>query len=140
MEAWLAEHEGELHVTALPFLDRFELLPWYAACDWIAIPSFYDGLPNVLVEATALGIPLLAARAGGMADVLDDGRTALLFEPGDEAGCAWTLQRAARLDEARRREMGEACRALAEAEFDAELETSRYVEALAPTVRLAARG
>ena len=26
-------------VTTLPFLDRFELLPWYAACDWIAIPS-----------------------------------------------------------------------------------------------------
>ncbi len=102
MEAWLREHEGELQVTALPFLDRFELLPWYAACDWIAIPSFYDGLPNVLVEAAALGIPMLAARAGGMVDVLEDGRTAFLFDPGDEARCAWALQRAARLDEAAR--------------------------------------
>ena len=44
MEAWLAEHE--LEHTTLPFLDRFELLPWYAACDWLAIPSFYDGLPE----------------------------------------------------------------------------------------------
>ena len=57
MEAWLAEHE--LEHTALPFLDRYELLPWYAACDFLAIPSFYDGLPNVLVEAAALGVPLL---------------------------------------------------------------------------------
>ena len=61
------------------------------------LPSFYDGLPNVLVEAAALGVPLLASRAGGMADVLEDGRTALLFEPGDEAGCSWALERAVRV-------------------------------------------
>ncbi len=133
LETWLSEHEGELSVTTLPFLDRFELLPWYAACDWIAIPSFYDGLPNVLVEAAALGIPMLAARAGGMVDVLEDGRTAFMFDPGDEARCAWAIQRAARLDEERRREMGEACRALAATGLDAELEVTRYVEALTET-------
>jgi glycogen(starch) synthase len=130
MEAWLATHAVE-H-TALPFLDRFELLPWYAACDWIAIPSFYDGLPNVLVEAAALGIPLIAARAGGMADVLSE-RTALLFDPGDEARCALALHRAASLDEPTRLRMGEACRRLAERELDGELELTRYVEALAQT-------
>ncbi len=143
MEAWLAEHE--LSFTVLPFLDRFDLLPWYAACDWIAIPSFYDGLPNVLVEAAALGVPMIAARAGGMADVLADGRTALLFDPGDEGRCAWALQRAAALGETERQAMGAACRALAEADLDAELETSRYVQALvesragAAAVRRAAR-
>jgi glycogen(starch) synthase len=131
LEAWLGEHE--LPFTALPFLDRFELLPWYAACDWIAIPSFYDGLPNVLVEAAALGVPMLAARAGGMVDVLDDGRTAFLFDPGDEARCAWAIQRAARLDEEGRLEMGAACRALAERELDGELEITRYVDALTET-------
>jgi glycogen(starch) synthase len=133
MEAWLAEHEGALAYTALPFLDRYELLPWYAACDWLAIPSFYDGLPNVLTEAAALGVPMLAARAGGMIDVLDDGRTAFLFDPGDEARCAWALQAAARLDEERRLEMSAACRKLAETELDADLEIDRYVQALAET-------
>ena len=83
MEAWLAEHE--LEHTALPFLDRYELLPWYAACDFIAIPSFYDGLPNVLVEAAALGVPLIASRVDGMADVLTDGETALPVRPGRRA-------------------------------------------------------
>jgi glycogen(starch) synthase len=77
-----------------------------------------------------LGVPMLASRVGGMADVLEDGRTALLFEPGDEAGCIWALQRAARLSEPERSVLGEACRALAETELDAELETARYVEAL----------
>ena len=36
MDAWLAEHS--LDHTLLPFLDRHELLPWYAACDFVAIP------------------------------------------------------------------------------------------------------
>jgi glycogen(starch) synthase len=133
MEDWLAIHGGEISHTALPFLDRFELLPWYAACDWLAIPSFYDGMPNVLVETMALGIPLLASRTGGMADALEHGRTALLFDPGDEAGCAWALQRAAALDEHEREAMGAACAAFAEHELDMELEVSRYVDALGDT-------
>ena len=130
MEQWLQDHDGELAFTMLPFLDRYELLPWFAACDWIAIPSFYDGLPNVLIEAAALGIPMIASRTGGMADVLGDGETALLFEPGDEAGCAWALQRAAQMPAAERARLGEACRALAASELTAQLESARYVEAL----------
>jgi glycosyltransferase involved in cell wall biosynthesis len=85
-------------------------------------------MPNVLVEAAALGIPLIAARTGGMADVLEDGETALLFDPGDEAGCIWTLGRAAASDDVRRAEMG-----AGRARAGAELETERYLEALAQT-------
>jgi glycogen synthase len=133
MEEWLQAHGEEIRFTLLPFLDRYELLPWYAACDWVAIPSFYDGLPNVLIEAAALGVPMLAARVGGMADVLNDERTALLFEPGDEAGCSWALQRAARMNESERGALGEACLELADSELDAELETARYIEALNET-------
>jgi glycosyltransferase involved in cell wall biosynthesis len=134
MESRLADaSSSELRFTVLPFLDRFELLPWYAACDWLAIPSFYDGLPNVLVESAALGIPLLAARVGGMADVLEDGRTALMFEPGDEAGCALALHRALDLKGTQRAAIGAACRALAESELDGELEIDRYIDALTDT-------
>ena len=110
MDAWLREHDGAISYTLLPFLDRYELLPWYAACDWIAIPSFYDGLPNVLMEAAALGIPLIASRAGGMADVLRDDSSGLLFEPGDEVGCAAALQRAALMPPSERARLGNACR------------------------------
>ena len=130
MDAWLSEHDGAISYTLLPFLDRYELLPWYAACDWIAIPSFYDGLPNVLMEAAALGIPLIASRAGGMADVLRDDISGLLFEPGDEVGCAAALQRAALMPPSERARLGNACRELAASELSAELESSRYIDAL----------
>lgn len=131
MQEWLEAHREEVAVTLLPFLDRYELLPWYAACDWVAIPSFYDGLPNVLVEAAALGIPVVASRVGGMADVLQDGENALLFAGGDEAGCAVALARALNMDESERRRLGERCRTMARRELDAELEADRYVQALA---------
>jgi hypothetical protein len=67
-----------------------------------------------------------------MADVLSD-RTALLFDPGDEARCALALHRAAHLDEAQRLQMSVACRRLAESELDGELELTRYAQALADT-------
>ena len=139
MEAWLAEHD-ELEHTALPFLDRYELLPWYAACDFLAIPSFYDGLPNVLVEAAALGVPMIASRVDGMADVLVDGETAFLFDPGDEPRAAWALQRAAHLDAAGRERMADACRELARTTLDGDREIAHYIEALTQTAdgRLAA--
>lgn len=138
MEAWLAEHE--LEHTTLPFLDRYELLPWYAACDFLAIPSFYDGLPNVLVEAAALGVPMIASRVDGMADELVDGETALLFDVGDEPHAAWALQRAARLDAAGRERMADACRTLARTTLAGDREIASYVEALTQTheTRLAA--
>jgi hypothetical protein len=63
---------------------------------------------------------------------LDD-RTALLFDPGDEARCALALRQAVVLEEPARRRMGAACRRMAQRELDGELEISRYVQALAET-------
>lgn len=56
-----------------------ELIANYLSCDAIAIPSIYDGMPNVLFEAGVLGIPIIASKAGGLPDVLDD-TNAFLFE------------------------------------------------------------
>jgi glycosyltransferase involved in cell wall biosynthesis len=80
--------------STFPFLDRYELLTVYAACDVVALPSFYDGLPNVALEAAALGIPLLASDAGGLADLVD-GSIGFRFAAGDAAGCREAVHRAA---------------------------------------------
>ena len=74
---------NNLSVSHIPFLERHQLVPYYLACDCLAIPSFYDGTPNVLLEAGALGVPILAANTGGMKDILAHGQNALLFPPGD---------------------------------------------------------
>jgi len=126
---WLREHEAVLPVTHLPFCDRFELLPYYAAADLIAIPSFYDGMPNVLLEAVALGRPLLASDAGGMPDVLEQ-RSALLFPAGDSAGCRRALMTAAEADAAELAAMAAQARARALTEFDVSHEVARYLRVL----------
>lgn len=126
--AFLEANREGLHYSHLPFVDRFNLLPWYAACDFIAIPSFYDGTPNVLVEGTALGIPMLASRAGGMGDHLVDGVHGFTFTPGDPHECRYALHRAAIATDWELRQFSAACRTLALQEFDSLTEAARYVD------------
>ncbi len=61
---WLEQREAELSFTLLPFLDRYDLIPYFTACDYAVLPSFYDGMPNTMLEAMAMGLPLIAADTG----------------------------------------------------------------------------
>lgn len=54
-----------------------------AATDILCHPSLTDGLPNSLVEAMSMGLPVVASRVGGIPEVVEDGTTGLLVEPHD---------------------------------------------------------
>ena len=60
------------------------LLP---ALDILAIPSLYEGMPNVALEAMAAGLPVVGTRVGGTPEVIIDGETGLLVPASD----AWAL-------------------------------------------------
>ncbi|MBI4169317.1 MAG: glycosyltransferase [Acidobacteria bacterium] len=67
-----------------------------AALDLFALPSLWEGLPQALLEAMALSLPVVAARATGVADVVSDGETGLLVparHPAALAGAAISLLR-----------------------------------------------
>jgi len=59
----------------------------------VAIPSLYEPFGIVALEALAAGAPLVATRTGGLAEILGDGRTALLVEPDDPTAAAGALAR-----------------------------------------------
>jgi len=139
MLAHLQSIESSVSWTHVPFVDRFELLPYYAACDAVVIPSLYDGMPNVLLEAGALGVPPIASTAGGMADLLEEGENALTFAPGDVHECRRALVEAATLPIEALRGMGERLRATVLRDFHHELEASRYVKVLTETAVRAAQ-
>jgi glycosyltransferase involved in cell wall biosynthesis len=61
---------------------------YYEAMDVFALTSRSEGIPQALLEASAAGVPAVAARVGGVPEVIDDGRTGLLFPSGDEAALA----------------------------------------------------
>lgn len=64
----------------------------YAAV--LAFPSFMEGMPNVVLEAMAAGVPVVAFDIPPVREVTDGGRFAALVEPGDTAGLAEAIMRA----------------------------------------------
>lgn len=132
---WLNPHKSEIAHTVYPFTDRYDLLAHYPACDLVVIPSLYDGLPNVLLEAMSLGIPLLASTAGGIADVAVDGQHGFLFDPGDPHDCRRAITLASAAPEAELERMGAEARVLVRASLDSRIETERYLAVLRETER-----
>jgi len=106
--------------------------------DVVALPSLWEGLPNVMIEALAAGRCVVATAVDGTPEVVEDGRTGLLVPPRDRRALAAALARLLD-DEPLRRRMGAAGRARVEREFRMERmveETARvYRELAAPANR-----
>ena len=66
---------------------------WFNAADLVCLPSYNEGLPNVLLEAMACGIPCVATRVGGIPEAISEA-TGELVEPRDPAALAEALARA----------------------------------------------
>jgi glycosyltransferase involved in cell wall biosynthesis len=63
-----------------------------AAADLLALPSWAEGTPNVVLEALASGRPVVASRVGGIPDLLVEGHTGLLVSPRDPEDLARGLR------------------------------------------------
>jgi len=80
-----------------------------AEANAFVLASVFEGRPNVVLEAMAAGLPVVASRIDGVTELVEDNVTGLLFEAGDLAGLAKRLRRLAE-DEALRRRLGAAGR------------------------------
>jgi glycosyltransferase involved in cell wall biosynthesis len=106
-----------------------------AASDLLVLPSRYEGMPNVVLEAMRSRKPVVATAAPGTTELVIDGQTGRLVPIGDARALAAALRDAIR-DPGARRRWGEAGRARVEAEFGAE----RMVERFAGLYERLARG
>jgi glycosyltransferase involved in cell wall biosynthesis len=90
--------------------------PFYHAMQVFALTSRSEGMPQALLEACIAGVPVVASRVGGIPEVIEQDRTGILFESGDETGLAAALTRLLS-EPAQGRELAEAARARVESTY-----------------------
>ena len=119
-----AEEELKTQATELGlegrvrFTGRVENVEDYLrASDLFVFPSVFEALGLSLIEAAACGLPCVAARTGGIVDVVEEGRSGALVEPGDAAGLGRALL-GLLSDPAQRIDFGNRAREIACARFD----------------------
>ncbi len=105
-----------------------DMSSFWAQCDAAAFPTngLIESFGLAAVEAMACGKPVVASRSGGLAEVVEDGRTGILVEPGDVQRIAAALRRYAH-DESLRAEHGRQARADCERRFDIKIAARRYL-------------
>lgn len=100
--------------------DEAEVLTLIAQSDALVLPSFMEGLPVVLMEAMALGVPIVASRIAGIPELVEDQKEGLLFRPADWRELHDAMKRILS-DQALRVRLADAARAKIEREFDIEV-------------------
>jgi glycosyltransferase involved in cell wall biosynthesis len=88
------------------------------ACDGLVLSSAVEGLPMVLLEAAASGLPQVAAGVGGVAEAVIQGRTGYVVAPGDPAALAAAMAGLVELSAEDRAAMSHAAREHALARFE----------------------
>ena len=58
------------------------------------LPSLYkEGLPNVLLESMSMGVPIVSSNIGGVSEIVMDGETGYMVEPGDKSALANAIKK-----------------------------------------------
>ncbi|HVR89983.1 MAG TPA: glycosyltransferase family 4 protein [Novosphingobium sp.] len=124
----LAAWEAEGTVELIEPTD--DVRPAITAADFIVLPSYREGLSRVLLEAAAMGRPIVTTDVPGCRDIVTDGANGYLCRPRDSASLATALTRAATTDDDNWHRMADAGRARVIREFSLERVNRLYFSAL----------
>jgi glycosyltransferase involved in cell wall biosynthesis len=120
-------------------LERKELLARLRGARALVLPSeWYENAPLAALEALASGVPVVASRIGGNPEIVRDGETGLLFEPGDAEGLAERLRRL-EADPQLAQRLGRRGREIVEREYSLSTQVSRMLGILEEVASSASR-
>lgn len=120
------QHEGVIEYLG----EAHDVRAHIANADCVVLPSYREGVPRTLMEASAMGRPIVATDVPGCREVVADGVTGLLCEARSAASLAAKLAQMLDMTDDARRAMGERGRAKVAAEFDEAAVVERYRQTL----------
>ncbi len=104
------------------------VVPHLIAADCVVLPSYREGMPRSLLEAAAVGRPIVTTNVEGCREAIEDGVTGLLCRVRDASDLAEKLIQMIEMDLSKRAEMGAAGRLKMEREFDEKIVIQKYLE------------
>ena len=104
--------------------------PFYGRSHCVVLPSYHEGMSNVLLEAAATGRALICSNIPGCREAVEEGKTGFLCKRMNAESLYRSMEKFMELTEAQRRKMGKEGRLKMEAEFGKEAVVSKTVDAI----------
>lgn len=133
----IGKYEDDYTATINPLIEdgtlellpyQMEMHPFYAEADVVVVPSYHEGMSNVLLEASATGRPVIASDIPGCKEAFDEGITGFACEPRNAESFYQAVKKILNLTSEQRQKMGHAARQKMEHEFDRQLIIDAYRE------------
>ena len=105
-------------------------VPYYVSADCVILPSYHEGLSNVLLEAAAIGRPVITSDIHGCKEAVDPGISGLLCRVKDADDLYRKMRQIVNMRRPEREAMGLAARQKVEREFDKKMVVQKTTDAL----------
>jgi len=117
----VVENKGlEKNVKLLGWVSGDEKEEIYLSTSIYVLPSYFEGMPRSILEAMSYGLPVIATNVNAIPELIEDGNTGILIEPGDANTLAGTVLKLLR-DKQMRILMGQSARKSIQEKFDPRL-------------------
>lgn len=133
LQELLDEDEKKGYVKQLGFDPQVQ--KYLKDCSALILPTYHEGMSNVLMEASAAGRPVIATDISGCREIFEEGITGFGCRPGDSGDLIRVLRRFLELSVEEKASMGQKAREKMEREFDRQKVVQDYLEEIKKVLR-----